>query len=99
MHGPTRRCGAVAGVRGCRTPSKIAKLVMEQTDHVMLVGGGADKFAVEMGFPAETLGTEKSRLAWVVWKQSMRDKAGHSNWGPGIDAVPPVKPIAELKKL
>ena len=99
MHGPTRRCGAVAGVRGCRTPSKIAKLVMEQTDHVMMVGEGADKFAVAMGYPTETLGTEKSRLAWVVWKQSMRDKLGHSNWGPGLDTARPVKPIAELKKL
>src|SRR5437660_8773718 len=49
MHGPTRRCGAVAAIHGCRTPSKIAKLVMEQTDHVMLVGEGADKFAVAMG--------------------------------------------------
>ncbi len=100
MHGPTRRCGAVAAVHACRTPSKIAKLVMEQTDHVMLVGEGADKFAVRMGFPAESLQTEDTRLAWLVWKQSMRDKAGHSNWGPGIDSTPPgAKPIAELKKL
>jgi N4-(beta-N-acetylglucosaminyl)-L-asparaginase len=98
MHGPTRRCGAVGGVRSCRTPSKLAKIVMEQTDHIMLVGQGADKFAVEMGMPAETLTTEKSHLAWLVWKQSMRDKDGHSNWGPGLDSGPQ-KPIAELKKL
>src|ERR1700730_1458990 len=45
MHGPTRRCGAIGGMRGCRTPSKIAKLVMEQSDHIMLVGEGADRFA------------------------------------------------------
>src|SRR5262249_42674390 len=70
MHGPTRRCGAVAALRGCRTPSKIAKLVMEQTDHVMLVGEGADRFAVAMGYPTESLQTEKTRLAWLVWKQS-----------------------------
>jgi N4-(beta-N-acetylglucosaminyl)-L-asparaginase len=98
MHGPTRRCGAVGGIRGCRTPSKIAKLVMEQSDHVMLAGQGADKFAVEMGFPTESLQTEKSRLAWVVWKQSMRDKDGHSNWGPGLDTAPQ-KATAELKRL
>jgi N4-(beta-N-acetylglucosaminyl)-L-asparaginase len=98
MHGPTRRCGAVGGVRGCRTPSKLAKIVMEQTDHIMLVGQGADKFAVEMGMPAETLTTEKSHLAWLVWKQSMRDKDGHSNWGPGLDSGPQ-RPTAELKKL
>ena len=98
MHGPTRRCGAVGGVRSCRTPSKLAKIVMEQTDHIMLVGQGADKFAVEMGMPAETLTTEKSHLAWLVWKQSMRDKDGHSNWGPGLDSGPQ-RPTAELKKL
>src|SRR5579883_2816766 len=99
MHGPTRRCGSVAAVRSCRTPSKIAKLVMEQTDHIMLVGTNADKFAVEMGFPAESLETEKSRLAWLVWKQSLKDPNRHSNWGPGLDSGPPAKPLAELKKL
>ena len=100
MHGPSRRCGAVGAVHGCRTPSKIAKLVMEQTDHVMLVSEGADRFAVEMGFPTETLGTEKSRLAWLVWKQALRDRGNHSNWGPGIDAGPrKPAPTAELKKL
>ena len=39
MHGPTRRAGSVASIRGTNTPSKIAQLVMEQTDHIMLVGG------------------------------------------------------------
>jgi N4-(beta-N-acetylglucosaminyl)-L-asparaginase len=100
MHGPTRRCGAVGAIRGCRTPSKIAKLVMEQSDHVMLVGEGADRFAVAMGFPTEILQTEKSRLAWMVWKQALRDRAGHSNWGPGLDTAPPKNaPTAELKKI
>src|SRR6185312_12092609 len=98
MHGPSRRAGAVAVMRGCRTPSKIAKLVMEQTDHIMLAGEGADRFAVAMGFPTESLETEKSRLAWLVWKQALRDRGGHSNWGPGLDTSPPkMPPIAELK--
>jgi N4-(beta-N-acetylglucosaminyl)-L-asparaginase len=99
MHGPTRRCGAVGAVHACRTPSKLAKVVMEQTDHVMLVGEGADKFAVAMGFPAETLMTEKARLAFMVWKQSLRDREGHTNWGPGLDAGPQKPPIATLKQL
>jgi N4-(beta-N-acetylglucosaminyl)-L-asparaginase len=100
MHGPSRRCAGVAAVHGCRTPSKLAKIVMEQTDHVMMVGAGADKFAVEMGLPAETLSTEKSRLAFVVWKQALRDRSGHSNWGPGLDSGPPKSPpLAELKKI
>src|ERR1700704_4592655 len=41
MHGPTRRAGSVASIRGIKTPSRVAKLVMEQTDHIMLVGEGA----------------------------------------------------------
>src|SRR5437762_8607617 len=63
MHGPTRRAGSVASVRGIKTPSKIAKLVMEQTDHIMLVGEGALRFAKAMGFVEENLLTEKSRIA------------------------------------
>src|SRR5438477_2925416 len=45
MHGPSRRCGSVAAIQGIKAPSKIAKLVMEHTSHVMLVGEGALKFA------------------------------------------------------
>lgn len=86
-------------MRGCRTPSKIAKLVMEQSDHVMLAGEGADRFAVAMGFPTESLQTEKSRLAWLVWKQALRDRDGHSNWGPGLDASPNKPPIASLRQV
>ena len=48
---------------------------MEQTDHLMMVGRGATKFAVEMGFPEQDLLTEKSRLAWLTWKMSLRDPA------------------------
>lgn len=88
MHGPTRRCGAVAGLRGIKQPSKIARLVMEQTDHILLVGEGASRFAVAHGFKPEDLLTEKSRLAWMVWKQSLRDAAGHNNWAPGLSAPP-----------
>lgn len=98
MHGPTRRCGAVAAIRNIKTPSKVAKLVMEQTDHIMLVGEGALRFAKAMGLPEESLQTEKSRLAWLVWKQSLRDGAGHSNWGEGLDAPPKARPMARLKE-
>jgi len=98
MHGPTRRAGSVASIRGIKTPSKIAKLVMEQTDHIMLVGAGATKFAREMGFAEQDLLTEKSRLAWLTWKQSVRDPDGHSNWGPGLDA-PKAKTMSRLKEM
>jgi len=103
MHGPSRRCGSVASIRGVKTPSKIAKLVMENTDHIMLVGDGASRFARECGFPEENLLTEKSRLAWLVWKRSLRDPSGHSNWSGELDApVPdkaPAKPSASLRGM
>lgn len=98
MHGPTRRAGSVAGIRNIKTPSRVAKLVMEQTDHVMLAGEGALRFAAAMGFPEENLLTEESRLAWLVWKQSLRDGNGRNNWTDGLDA-PVRKPSANLRKL
>jgi N4-(beta-N-acetylglucosaminyl)-L-asparaginase len=85
MHGPTRRCGSVASLRSIKNPSKVAKLVMEQTDHIMLAGSGALEFAKAWGFKEENLLTEKSRLAWLVWKQSLRDRNGHNNWTDGLD--------------
>jgi len=98
MHGPTRRCGSVAAIGGIKTPSKVARLVMERSDHIMLVGPGALHFAKAHGFADEDLLTDKSRLAWLVWKESLRDAAGHNNWGPGLDA-PPAKPSSRLKRL
>ena len=50
MHGPSRRCGSVAGVRGIKTPSKVAKLVLTETDHMMLVGEGALTSSPRTGF-------------------------------------------------
>ena len=99
MHGPTRRAGSVASIRGIKTPSKIAKLVMEQTDHVMLVGEGALRFAKAWGYPEENLLTEKARLAWMVWKQSLKGPDGQNNWTDGLDAPAKGKPISELKRL
>jgi N4-(beta-N-acetylglucosaminyl)-L-asparaginase len=86
MHGPTRRAGSVASLRNIKAPSKVARLVMEQTDHIMLAGEGALRFARAHGFREENLLTEKSRLAWLVWKQSLRDGRGRNNWTDGLDA-------------
>jgi N4-(beta-N-acetylglucosaminyl)-L-asparaginase len=80
MHGPTRRAGSVAAIHGIKTPSKIAKLVMDQTTHVMLVGEGATKFALAHGYQREDLMTGKSRTAWLVWKESLRTPEGFNNW-------------------
>jgi N4-(beta-N-acetylglucosaminyl)-L-asparaginase len=71
MHGPTGRAGSVASLEGIKNPTKVAKLVMESTDHVMLVGPGAQKFAVMNGFKLENLLTEKARKVWLYWKQNL----------------------------
>ena len=98
MHGPTRRCGSVGAIRNCMYPSRVAKVVMEQTDHIMLVGDGATRFAKAWGFPEVNLLTERSRIAWMTWKQSLRDANGRSYWIDGTDAPPKANKIAELRK-
>src|SRR5580692_3994063 len=70
MHGPLKRAGAVACIEGVRTPSLVAKKVMDETDNHLLVGKGAQEFAREMGFKIEDdLNTEKSRRLWMEWKR------------------------------
>ena len=70
MHGPGRRAGAVAALEGVRTPSKVAKAVMDNTDHHLLVGQGAQDFARSLGFEIEDdLNTERSRALWLEWKR------------------------------
>ncbi len=81
MHGPTRRAGAVGAVRNIKNVSLVSKAVFEHTGHVMLVGEGAERFAVAVGFPRENLLTDHSRKIWLLWKEY------HSNsdwWGPGL---------------
>src|SRR6185369_9481091 len=53
MHGPLKRAGGVAALEGVRTPSKVAKAVLDYTDHHLLVGAGAQHFARNMGFAIE----------------------------------------------
>src|SRR5918993_1384196 len=88
MHGPTKRAGAVACLEGVRTPSLVAKAVLEQTDHHLLVGRDAQQFARSLGFKIEDdLNTEKSRRLWLEWKRktdpdhyldpARRAEAGH----------------------
>ena len=70
MHGPTKRAGAVASIEGVRTPSLVAKRVMEETDHHLIVGLDAQRFARTMGFKIEDdLNTDRSRRAWLEWKR------------------------------
>ncbi len=70
MHGPKKRAGAVAALEGVRTPSLVAKAVMDNTDHHLLVGKDAQTFARNLGFKIEAdLNTERSRRLWLEWKR------------------------------
>jgi N4-(beta-N-acetylglucosaminyl)-L-asparaginase len=92
MYGPTHSAGAVAALRNIKTPSKVAKLVMERSDHVLLVGEGALKFARAHGFKEEDLLTDKAREIWLKWKENISDR---DNWlapqkknnPPGLDMI------------
>ncbi len=79
MDGRTYNAGAVAGIENIKHPSSVARLVMERTDHVMLVAEGAKEFALSFGFPEEDLLTEKSRRAWLRWREDHSDR---DDWGP-----------------
>jgi N4-(beta-N-acetylglucosaminyl)-L-asparaginase len=81
MHGPTGRAGSVASVRNIKNVARLAKAVMENTNHVMLVGDGARRYAVDEGFEEMNLLTEKARKIWLAWKAS-----SSMNWRPGIDS-------------
>lgn len=73
MHGPTRGAGAVGALEGVKTPSRVALDVMRYTDHVMLVGRGAQRFARSMGHEIEDLLTEESRRIWIRWRARLGD--------------------------
>jgi N4-(beta-N-acetylglucosaminyl)-L-asparaginase len=78
MDGKTYSAGAVACLENIKTPVSVAKLVMQHTDHVLLVGAGALQFAKAWGFPEENLLTEKARKIWLRWKEEMSQD---DDWG------------------
>lgn len=71
------RAGAVVYLQNIKNPISVARLVMEKTKHVMLAGEGAKKFALAYGFKEENLLTEKSREAWIKWKEAL---SKDDNW-------------------
>jgi len=77
MHGPTHGAGAVASLEGIMYPSRVARDVMNNTDHVLLVGEGALKFALAMGYEQQNLLTDQAREIWLKWK---RDLTLHDDW-------------------
>jgi len=99
MHGPSRGAGAVACLEGIRNPSRVAKLVMERTDHVLLVGEGALKFALAMGFEQENLLTDESREYWMKWKRTLSPKDNWINPEDRLAASATPEESAELRGL
>lgn len=77
MHGPTHKAAGVAALQRIKNPSSVALRVLWRTDHVLLVGEGAFKFARAHGFPEENLLTEKSRETWLKWRES---RSGVDDW-------------------
>jgi N4-(beta-N-acetylglucosaminyl)-L-asparaginase len=86
MHGPTKRAGSVASLEDIATPAAVARDVMNYTDHIMLVGPGAKKFAIEMGYKPQNLLTEQSRQDWLRWKGRLNP---NDAW---LDPLPPARP-------
>jgi N4-(beta-N-acetylglucosaminyl)-L-asparaginase len=74
MYGPTHTAGAVGSLRNIKTPSRVARLVMERTGHVLLVGEGALRFAKAHGFREEDLLTDRAREIWLKWKETLSDR-------------------------
>src|SRR5438034_2461399 len=74
MSGPTGAAGAVGALKYIRNPVRVARLVMERTNRVFLVGEGALRFALAHGFHKEDLLTEKSRQRSMQWKEELSDQ-------------------------
>lgn len=63
-------CGAVAFLQNIENPISVARKVMEDTPHVMIVGSGAFEFAIEKGFEKKNLLTNEAKAEWEKWKES-----------------------------
>jgi isoaspartyl peptidase/L-asparaginase-like protein (Ntn-hydrolase superfamily) len=83
MDGKTLACGAVAGLENVRHPAALARRVMEKTPHILLVGEGARLFALQQGFPLETLLTPESVAEWEKTRPKARGAAAPPPPAPG----------------
>ncbi|MDB4884502.1 MAG: peptidase asparaginase 2 [Gemmatimonadetes bacterium] len=92
MHGPSRRAGSVAALEDIATPSLVAKAVMDYTDHVMLVGAGARRFAIEMGFTPQNLLTEKSRQYYLRWRANLNPDDAWLDHKGDVEIAKPTAP-------
>jgi len=95
MDGKTYNAGAVACIENIKTPCSVARIVMEKTDHVLLVGKGAFEFALKWGFKKEDLLTEKARKIWLKWKENLNK---NDDWGPP-DHLRDLQTSAKMKNI
>ncbi len=96
MDGPTHRGAGVAALTHVRHPTRVARLVMQQTDRALLVGEGALKFALANGFSRENLLTEKARNMWHLWR---RMRSAGDDWRKPADGEFDADTRAYLEKL
>ncbi|MFL5561827.1 MAG: N(4)-(beta-N-acetylglucosaminyl)-L-asparaginase [Gemmatimonadaceae bacterium] len=99
MHGPSKRVGSVAALEDIATPSLVAKAIMDYTDHVMLVGAGARRFAIEMGFQPQNLLTEKSRQYYLRWKANLNPDDNWLDHRGDVEIAKPKQPIGTTGAL
>jgi N4-(beta-N-acetylglucosaminyl)-L-asparaginase len=92
MHGPSRSAGSVGGVQNIKNVCLVARKVYEHTGHVMLVAKGAERFALDLGFPSENLLTEDARKIWMLWKEN---NSQMDWWGPGLTSPQWKDPYAD----
>lgn len=81
MHGPTRAAGSVGALQNIRHACLVSRLVMERSGHLMLVGPGAERFAVAHGLKREDMLTDDARKIWLLWKEN---PSSHNFWGPPL---------------
>lgn len=95
MHGPTHKSGAVAALKNVRHAAAVARLVMARTDHLLLAGDGALRFARAHGFREENLLSEKARKIWLYWKETA--SGSDDRLPPPVDELDP--DVARFFKL
>jgi N4-(beta-N-acetylglucosaminyl)-L-asparaginase len=93
MHGPTKRAASVAALEDIATPAAVAKMIMDRTDHLMLAGAGAKRFALEMGFKEDKTVDPEAHAAWLKWRSRLN---ANDFWLDIPDAKsPPAAPTAK----
>lgn len=98
MHGPTHKAGAVGAIENIKNPAQVALRVLKRTDHAMLVGEGAKRFAIAQGFKEENLLTDRARRVWMKWKENLNPNDDWLDWEQ-MDFDPKDQAMVDLHAL